>query len=1275
MTEPSALVPYVPRLTLEWARADEQVDGAAAASQVVDGTMVFADISGFTKMSERLARHGKVGAEEVTDAINTCFEQLLAIAYALGGSLLKFGGDALLLLFAGDDHATRAAHAAVGMRHRLRTVGRLQTSSGLVVLRISIGVHSGAFHFFALGGSHRELIVVGPAATATVAAEGSATAGEIVMSAATAALLPSRSRGPARGEGFLLRAPAGQTPIGPIVTGGVDRVDAARYVPVAIRLHLLDGGEDSEHRSATVAFLHFDGTDEILEREGPEVLGEQLDSVVRTVQRAADEHEVTLLGSDIDLDGGKLILVSGVPRRVGDDEQRMLTALRQIADANPPIPLRIGAHTGSVFAGAVGPPYRRTFTVMGDTVNLAARVMSKALPRQVLVTPDVLDRSQLTFETEALEPFTVKGKRRPVTAFALGAPNRAERSHSKMLPLVGRTNELAALEIGLRRAAEGVAIFVEIVGDAGMGKSRLVEELRVRAGDARCMTIRCEAYESGVPYAPFWVLLRYLLGVELNEHRDEVARRLREVVTSVAPELLASLPLLGTSLDLDIPDTPETASLEPEFRRQRVDEVTAAFLLKILPAPAVLVFEDAHHMDELSVGLLHRVISLAPPLLLGVTRRPAETGFVADEDETPTLLELLPLTEDEAVEAVIAATDDAPLLPSDVRVLAERAAGSPLFLDEMLRALSADGNVDALPASIDAAVTAQIDRLPARHRQILRRAAVLGLSFSKNDLAGVLAPDLPAPEDATLRGLGEFLLPDGAVGLRFRHAIMRDAVYEALPFRQRRELHGRAGRALELALGDDAEVEAAVLSMHFLEAQRHAEAWRYAGIAGERARAVYANTEAAALFERALAAARRLPHLPTVDIAAVWEKLGEVRERGGVYDGALRAYRSARRLLRGDAPGEAKLLLKEAWIPERVGRHSEAVRALRKGMTVLESATGAEADQQRAEIYAAYAAMRQTQGRYREAIEWCERAIELARASGSRKGEAHALYILDWAWASIGRFDLATHSDRALEIYAELGDITGEACALQNLGGFAYYQGRWDEAVDLYERARDARLRTGNEVDAAMGTDNIAEVLADQGHYAAAEQHLHETLRVWRAAGDRGGIAFARGLLGRVAARTGRFDEAHAHFDAARLEYSESGLEADCREVDGRIAECLVLEDRSEEALALADVTLGVSVQEDQNPPDAPLLQRVRGYALLQAGATKAAREAFEASLESARARDADYEVALTMVALAQLSSVEGDALRAEQLESEGSQLLERLGVLSLPQVPLPPAR
>jgi class 3 adenylate cyclase/tetratricopeptide (TPR) repeat protein len=1271
VTEPSSLVPYVPRLTLDWARADELVRRPGPAWRLLDGTMVFADISGFTKMSERLARHGKVGAEEVTDAINTCFEQLLEIAYSAGGSLLKFGGDALLLLFSGDDHASFAAHAAVGMRRRLRTVGRIQTSSGLVVLRFSMGLHSGTFHVFAAGVSHRELLVAGPAATATVEAEGTATAGEIVMSAAAAARLPARCRGPARGDGFLLRTPPGSPPQLPPVAAVSGAMDIPSYVPTAIRKHLLDGVEDSEHRNATVAFLHFDGTDGIVEQDGPAVLAEKIHEVVRIVQEAADEHEITLLGTDIDHDGGKLILVAGVPRRVGDDEERMLTALRRIADSALPIPLRIGAHTGPVFAGAVGPSYRRTFTVMGDTVNLAARVMSKAAPGQVLVTPDVLERSQLAFETEALAPFSVKGKRRPVTAFALGAPKRVRRRRADALPLVGRGIERAALDEDLSVVVAGESRFVEIVADLGMGKSRLVEVLRARAtaaaSETTCITIRCEAYEATAPYASFSILLRYLLGVEAGESRERVERRLRDRLDEVAPELLPVVSLLGTPLDLEIADPPELAELEPAFRRERVDEVTATFLHQTLARPTVLVFEDVQHMDEASVGLLRRVVSLAmPSTLLCVTRRPSESGFVIHPDAGGRTFELAPLTIAEAAEAIILATEDTPLLPHDIRTLAERSAGNPLFIDEMLRSLGGRGELDALPSSIDAAVIAEIDRLPARHRQILRRAAVLGQSFMIDDLAEILEPDLPPPDDATMRELGDFLVADGPGRVRFRYAIMRDAAYEKLPFRQRRELHGRAAVALERSLGDDLASEAALVSLHCLHAQRYQDAWEYAGLAGERAGAVYANVEAAAFFERALAAARRLPALGHVEVASVWEQLGDVRERAGAYDRALRAYRSARRLLDDDLLIEARLFLKEAWIPERMGRFSEAVRAVRKGLAVLEGVRGVEAARQRAELAAWYAAMRQAQGRHREAVTWCERAIAEARESGSLAAEAHASFILDWAWFSIGRFDLATHSERALEIYAELGDLSGEAGVLQNLGGFAFYQGRWDEAVALFERARDARLRTGNDVDAAIGACNIAEVLTDQGRYEEAERQLSDALRVCRAADYRAGVAFARSLLGRIAAHTGRPDEAHEHFDAARREYVAAGLDGDAQETDTHRAECLVLEGRADEALALADA-VPHTAGDDEIERDLARLERVRGYALLQRGERDAALAAFTASLEAGRAREADYEVASSLLALAHVARLTGDDERTTRFEAEAGAILEPLGVRTVP--------
>ena len=168
--------------------------------------MAFVDVSGFTAMSERLSAKGKAGAEEVTDVMNETFARLLDVAYARGGGLLKFGGDALLLFFSGEDHAPRATRAAFDMRNTLREIGQLRTSAGQVTLRMHVGVHSGAFDFFLVGRSHRELLVTGPAATTTVEMEAASEAGEILVSAATAALLDPNVVGEKRGEGFLLRA-------------------------------------------------------------------------------------------------------------------------------------------------------------------------------------------------------------------------------------------------------------------------------------------------------------------------------------------------------------------------------------------------------------------------------------------------------------------------------------------------------------------------------------------------------------------------------------------------------------------------------------------------------------------------------------------------------------------------------------------------------------------------------------------------------------------------------------------------------------------------------------------------------------------------------------------------------------------------------------------------------------------------------------------------------------------------------------------------------------
>jgi len=242
----AALRPFLPRLTIKWI-----VEQPEQRVQAIDGTVVFVDISGFTKMSERLARNGRIGAEEVTDVVGDVFSLLLATAYANGGGLIKFGGDALLLFFSGPDHAPKAVRAAAGMRRTLSELGGIDTSAGKVRLRMSVGVHSGLFHFFLVGERHRELIMTGATASTTVTMEGTAAAGEIVVSPDTAALINADQLGAPKGDGILLRRQsrisvalrAFEPPPQPVPA----RIDLTIGIPIALRDLLVSGTGDAAH--------------------------------------------------------------------------------------------------------------------------------------------------------------------------------------------------------------------------------------------------------------------------------------------------------------------------------------------------------------------------------------------------------------------------------------------------------------------------------------------------------------------------------------------------------------------------------------------------------------------------------------------------------------------------------------------------------------------------------------------------------------------------------------------------------------------------------------------------------------------------------------------------------------------------------------------------------------------------------------------------------------------------------------------------------------------
>ena len=1265
-TEPNAdqLQPYLPRLLLEWL-----VDTPDRLFREVDGTMAFVDISGFTKLSERLARQGKVGAEELTDAIGGCFAELLGVGYGNGGGLVKFGGDALLLLFTGAGHETRATRAAIGMRRALRDIGRIDCGGGRVTLRMSVGVHSGTFHFFLVGDSHRELIVSGPAASQVVLMEGTADAGEIVISEATAAALPGCVVGPVKGHGRLLR----RVPSG-LSTERADTDVAAAgsrllsCIPTAVRERLLAGVDEPEHKRVTVAFLHFDHVDELIARSGAAVAAEQLDELVRIVQRAVDGHGLCFLGSDIDVDGGKIILAAGTPRSSGDDEERMLLALRGILEARPALPIRIGVNRGPVFAGEIGPTYRRTYTVMGDAVNLAARLMAKAEPGQLLATEGVLAQSRTTFETHPLEPFLVKGKAQPVHAFDVGsvAGVSTDASDAAPVPLIGREREVAVLLDALASARSGDGRLVEVVGEAGIGKSRLVEELRAQAGDVTVLSAACGLYEASTPYFPIRTLLRTMLGVPAGADERQAGSHLRDALSASAPELRQWAPLIAIPLGADVPPTPEVDRLEERFRRERLERATVELMARRLVEPTLVLIEDTHWADEPSSELLRRIAEHVAdrPWLVCVTRRDIDRGFRACPGDRVTTLRPAPLDATASAALVHAVTDDAPLAPHEIAALAERSGGNPLFLRELLASARSAGGVEGLPDSVEAVIVARLDGLAPLDRALLRRLSVLGQSFDRRLADAVLPDDVPPPEHQAWRRLRELVNVDPRGDIRFCHALIHAAAYDSLPYRVRQSLHARVGEAIEQGVGDALEDQAGLLSLHFFEARRYARAWEYSRLAAERASSMYANVEAATFYARALEAARRSGDVSAPDLVAVHEALGDVRRRLGEYRRAGDAYRAARRIL-SDAPAAtAALLIKQARISQVAGRSVDALRWLRRAMTALDGTGPAAAGHERAQLAVTFASVRWDQGRAGDAIEWCERAIAEAKAVGHVEALAHAYYLVDMCHVALGRPELATYSGSALALYEEMGDLWGQGVVLNNLGAQAYWQGRWDEALELYARGREARDLVGDAVNASYGTANIAEILSDQGRLDEATPLFRDVLRVWRAAGDRHGVAYVLGHLGRVAYRAGQLDEALPLLEEAREECRALGSDADMVEADGRIAECLLFAGEGALALVIVNRALDRARSTGGAAVHLPMLHRVRAFALMGRGDMAGARDALELSLVEARTRGADYEVALTLRPLARLLEIDGAA--TDELRVESDAILQRLGVVDV---------
>ncbi|RYP87273.1 tetratricopeptide repeat protein [Nocardioides guangzhouensis] len=1262
---------YLPRMLPPWAEAEPGL-----AHREVDGTLVLFDISGFTRLTERLSRQGRAGAEELSGVLDAVYGVLVGAAEAEGADLLKWGGDAVLMLFEGRDHPLRAVRAALGMQRVLGRAGRLRTSVGEVVLRASSGVDSGTVHLVLAGdpGRHRELIVLGPVASNVCRLDGSARAGQVVVGEACAALLPPGASGRRAGPGRLVTGVPPQLLADPL-PAMVPRADpdvVEVLLPPQLRTHLADRVHEPEHRAVAAAFLRFDGTDELLSERGPAAVAEAVDALVRTVQEAVGTHGASFHESDVDVDGGKIMLVAGAPLSTGDDTDHLLAAVRSALDHPGEIAARAGLARGRVFTGDLGPPSRRTYSVKGNAVNLAARLASRATPGELLAPAEVLARVRHSYRTEPREPQRLKGLRHPVETVAVVGAEERSAAHA-VAPLEGRDDELARLTAavaGLTAGKAGGA--VELVGEPGIGKTRLVEEVVTRAGElpSGVVVVTAGGSRSGAlaPYGTARQVLAGAAGPPGPDDPADPADRLREHVRRVAPDLVERLSLLGAVLGVELADEGDTVDLlDEQFRVELAQQAVVELLGATLPGPALIVVEDSHLVDPASAGLLDRIVreTAARPWLVLSTRRDGSDGWSSPGER----IDLAALDADAARRLVEAATPGRPLPPAVVEVAVRRAGGHPLFLRELAHAAARGADVEEPPESVEELVAVQLDALPGHDRALLRRAAVLGTSFPVALLARLANRTDPGVTDEALRealgALRPFLIEEGPERLSFRHAVHREVAYAGLSFRTRASLHGRVAEMLEED-GTTARERPELLALHYFASGRYEPAWRHARHAGHHANERYAPAAAAEAFARAAEAARRAsPVVGVTERGQDLESLGDALFLCGRPEAADEAYHEAYVVARPQRTGGAELMLKRAKVAQRLGRHSLALRRLSIGLSGLEEQDD-EAAAYRARLLARRAAVLISQGRYPAAGDAARSALTEATAAGELDARAQAHLVLHTVHIFSGTPDDEHHGEAALRLYEELGDLGGQAHSLNNLALRRLLEGRWTESLEMFGRAAETFRRVGDSADEANASYNQADLLNRQGRYAEALALLEGTLRVARAVGDEELVALVLREQGRALARDGRAEGPDLLAEARTL-LVDLGEPHEVTETDIALGEAHLLAGRADVALG----TASSAVEAARSIGAATLLPsglRVRAAALVELGRLAEAGDALSEGRRLSESPDLAHErvfLELVEARLGVLSGAVADGDPGDRIAGE----LEALGVV---RVPLP---
>jgi class 3 adenylate cyclase/tetratricopeptide (TPR) repeat protein len=1216
-----------------------------------DGSLVFLDISGFTHLSDQLARRGREGAEDLVSTLVRTFTLVLA-ASDDGGDVLKFGGDALLISYTGADHERRACHAAHMMQRVMRVIGNVQLTGARARLRTSIGIHSGTVDYLLPGAEQQDLVVTGAAVTQVLAMESAADAGEILVSEVTAQSLPASYLGERKGGGVLLRRMAPMPSTGSqILFRSRDDSQIWRHMPAIFRSRpdLLHSGSD--HRRAAMAFVHVSGIDEMVARDPEETLA-RMDQLALVVEEAAAETGVSVLDADIGTDGYKYFLAAGAPASLEDPEGRMLRALLRITRADAGLSVRAGCAAGRVFAGIVGAPFRCTYAAMGDTTNLAARLCGRARPGEVLAHAPLVTTSLTAFEHGDTQEVQLKGKPDPVPVVPVTEVIGRRGRPLADVPFVGREEDLAQVIEALGTASAGQGVVVEIIGEPGLGKSRLAASAIEFSGLPE-MLISTDPYGGLVPYQTLRSILRRLMGIPANCPAGPAGELLTQFVTAAVPEMVPWLPLVARVVGADVEPTRTVDELDQRFRTPRLHDAVRDLLTVLLPDPIALLFDDAQWVDESSAEALTFAFSdvSAHPWAVVLTRREGDDGLHGSEAMPTVELRLAPMGADEASSLVSRHTV---LRPDEIEAIIARGGGNPYFLLQ----LAENHTEGELPETVEELVGSRIDGLGARERELLRQAAVLGSRF-RVDLYERATGDHSFHDAVREPAVAAYLGIDDDGMVAFDREIYREVAYGQLTFRARKQLHQQAAEAIEKSPELAGEEKLSMLSLHYFRAGIWQRAYRTSLDAGDLAKRDYANDEAVEFYRRALIAGRRFG-APRDHLRSLVESMGDVEHVAGRFAEALKEYKTVLRTAT-DPREKIRVILKAGRVLDQGGRFPRAIRLYREARGHAGGLPPEEVSLTLAEIDVSDAASHYFRGRLVEARDLAERAWN--RADGLldddrvKRVRARAAFMYDSAAGLIDGPKGLRFRDMPLEMYRDMDDHYYAGIVSNNLGLQAFNEGRWAQAAELYTSGRELSLRAGDRVSACFMSMNLAEILGLHGRVEDAEELLEQAMQTFTALDITVGVAATGCIQAALLLRHGEVERARELLADARAVSVAMDSQQDLDEVEVLELEADLATGDHDAVIARA--TTLVERTPALDPIHAARTRRLLGVAHLRSGDSESATWHLEEALRIATEMEAGYEMALTLEDLAGLGGPEAAERRAQ-----AEKLVARLGIV-----------